>query len=139
MVILMSISIRNKFHNLVNESEYNSYKKIVEQINLLKFDSLDNAEFLNKSHELRSKLLEGTSMDDIIIEAFALAKQAVKSVLGLIAYDEQLIAGIAMHKGRLIEMQTGEGKTLAAVFPAFLNALAGDGCHILTFNDYLAS
>ena len=60
MVILMPISIRNKFHNLVNESEYNSYKKIVEQINLLNFDSLNNTEFLNKSHELRSKLLEGS-------------------------------------------------------------------------------
>ncbi|MBU3110266.1 preprotein translocase subunit SecA [Clostridium lacusfryxellense] len=135
----MAISIRNKFHNLVNESEYNSYKKMVDQINLVKFDSLDNTEFLNISRELRTRRLDSSSMDDILIEAFALAKQAVKSVLGLIAYDEQLIAGIAMHKGKLIEMKTGEGKTLSAVFPAFLNALAGDGCHILTFNDYLAS
>lgn len=84
------------------------------------------------------KLLDGTPMDDLIIEAFALVKQAIKKVLGLLAYDEQLIAGLAMHNGRLIEMQTGEGKTLAAVFPAFLNALTGRGCHILTFNDYLA-
>ena len=64
----MSISIRKKIHDLVNKTEYNSYEKIVEQINRLRFDSLDNTEFLNKSHELRSKLLEGTSMDDIIIE-----------------------------------------------------------------------
>ena len=134
----MSISIRKKIRDLVTKAEYSSYKKIVEQINRLSFDSLDDAEFLNKSHELRSKILEGTSMDDIIIEAFALTKQAVKRVLGIFAYDEQLIAGIAMHNGRLIEMQTGEGKTLAAVFPAFLNALTGSGCHILTFNDYLA-
>ncbi|MBZ9685539.1 accessory Sec system translocase SecA2 [Clostridium estertheticum] len=134
----MSISIRKKFHDLVNKSEYCRYKKIVEQINRLKFDSLDNKGILDKSHELRSKILEEKSMDDIIIEAFALAKQAVKRVLGLTPYDEQLIAGIAMHKGRLIEMQTGEGKTLAAVFPAFLNAITGRGCHILTFNDYLA-
>jgi len=134
----MSISIRKNFHDLINKSEYSSYEKIVEQINQLRFDSLGNVGFLNKSHELRSKILEGTSMDDIIIEAFALTKQAVIRVLGLSTYDEQLIAGIAMHKGKLIEMQTGEGKTLAAVFPAFLNALTGYGCHILTFNDYLA-
>ncbi|MBU3146099.1 accessory Sec system translocase SecA2 [Clostridium sp. CF012] len=134
----MSISIRKKFHNLIKKSEYNRYKKIVEQINRLKFDSLNITDFQNKSHELRSKILDGTSLDDIIIEAFALAKEAAKRVLGIFTYDEQLISGIAMHKGRLIEMQTGEGKTLAAVFPAFLNALTGRGCHILTFNDYLA-
>ncbi|MGV8981325.1 preprotein translocase subunit SecA [Clostridium sp.] len=134
----MPISIRTKFHDLINKSEYSSYKKIVEQINRLKFAPLNNKGFLNKSHELRSKLLDGSSMDDIIVEAFALTKQAVKVVLGLTPYDEQLIAGIAMHNGKLIEMQTGEGKTIAAVFPAFLNALTGHGCHILTFNDYLA-
>ncbi|MBW9156521.1 preprotein translocase subunit SecA [Clostridium tagluense] len=134
----MSINIRRDFYNLVKKSEYGSYKKIVDQINRLKFDSLDNIGFLNKSHELKGKILDDTSIDGIIIEAFALAKEAVKRVLGLTPYDEQLIAGIAIHKGKLIEMQTGEGKTLAAVFPAFLNALAGRGCHILTFNDYLA-
>ena len=134
----MTFSIRKKFHNLVNKEEYDRYEKMVEQINGIKFDSLNNTEFLNKLHELRYKLLDGTSMDDIIIESFALVKPAVKRVLGLFAYDEQLIAGIAMHNSRLIEMQIGEGKTLAAVFPAFLNALTGRGCHILTFNDYLA-
>ncbi|MBU3126356.1 hypothetical protein [Clostridium tagluense] len=134
----MSINIRRDFYNLVKKSEYGSYKKIVDQINRLKFDSLDNIGFLNKSHELKGKILDNTSIDGIIIEAFALAKEVVKRALGLTPYDEQLIAGIAMHKGKLIEMQTGEGKTLAAVFPAFLNALTGRGCHILTFNDYLA-
>lgn len=134
----MSISISKKFENSESKAEYDSYKKIVEQINNINFVSLDNEGFLNKSYELRKKVSEGSSLDSIIIEAFALAKQAVKKVLGLSVYDEQLIAGIAMHNGRLIEMQTGEGKTIAAVFPAFLNALTGLGCHILTFNDYLA-
>lgn len=134
----MSISISEKVENSAKKAEYNSYKKIVEQIKQVSFESLDNQGILNKSHELRNKLSKGISMDDIIIEAFALAMLAVKRVLRISPYDEQLIAGIAMHKGRLIEMQTGEGKTLAAVFPAFLNALAGLGCHILTFNDYLA-
>jgi preprotein translocase subunit SecA len=134
----MSISISEKVENLENKAEYNSYKKIVEQIHLVPFETLDNEGILKKAHELRNKLSKGISMDDIIIEVFALAMLAVKRVLKISPYDEQLIAGIAMHKGRLIEMQTGEGKTLAAVFPAFLNALAGLGCHILTFNDYLA-
>jgi len=138
VVTFMSISLRKKFHDMVNKSEYSSYEKIVEQINLLNLDSLNNTELLSKSNELKSKILAGTPMDDLITEAFALVKQAIKRVLGLVAYDEQLIAGLAMHNGRLIEMQTGEGKTLAAVFPAFLNALTGRGCHILTFNDYLA-
>lgn len=135
---MVNISIYKKIQDSADKAEYSSYIKIVEQINHVKFDSLDNAGFLNKSCELRNKISLGVSMDDIIIEAFALARQAVKKVLGFSAYDEQLIAGIAMHKGRLIEMQTGEGKTLAAVFPTFLNALSGLGCHILTFNDYLA-
>ena len=134
----MSISISKKFHDSESKAEYNSYKKIVEQMDYARFNSLDNQGFLNKSQELRKKVSEGTPLDDIIIESFELAREAVKRTLGLLAYDEQLIAGIAMHKGRLIEMQTGEGKTLAAVFPVFLNALTGLGCHILTFNDYLA-
>jgi preprotein translocase subunit SecA len=138
MVILMFISISKKFENSARRAEYSSYKDLVEQIHQIKFDSLNNEEISNKSNELRTMISEGVSMDDILIEAFALAQQAVKRVLGISVYDEQLIAGIAMHKGRLVEMQTGEGKTLAAVFPAFLNGLAGLGCHVLTFNDYLS-
>jgi len=134
----MSISISEKVENSANKAEYNNYKKIVEKIKQVSFESLDNQGILNKSSELRNKLSKGASMEDIIIEAFALAKLAVKRVLNISPYDEQLIAGIAMHRGRLIEMQTGEGKTLSAVFPAYLNALSGRGCHILTFNDYLA-
>lgn len=121
-----------------NHSEYISYKKIIDKINSLNFTKLSKSDLLNESIELKKKLLQGTSMDDILIEAFALVKEAVRRVLGLTAYDEQLAAAIAMHKGRLIEMQTGEGKTLTAVFTAYLNGLNGNGCHILTFNDYLA-
>lgn len=128
----------NNLKNISSKYEYNSYKKIVDKINEIKFDLLDNEEILKKSYELKDKVSKGACLDDIVIEAFALVKEAIKRVLSLNAYDEQLIAGIGMHKGRLIEMQTGEGKTLAAVFPAYLNALTGNGCHILTFNDYLA-
>ncbi|MBU3156689.1 accessory Sec system translocase SecA2 [Clostridium estertheticum] len=128
-----------KILNLANKSEYNNYKKIADEINSVKFDSLSNEKLLYKSNELRKKVSQGVSVDEIIIEAFALVKEAIRKGLYLEAYDEQIIAGIAMHKGKLIEMQTGEGKTLAAVFPAYLNALSGLGCHILTFNDYLAA
>lgn len=126
------------FSKSASIAEYNGYKKIVEQINAIKLDKLDKPQLLDKSMELRARVLNGASLDEVIIEAFALVKEAALRVLELRAFDEQLIAGIAMHEGRLIEMQTGEGKTLAAVFPAYLNALSGTGCHILTFNDYLA-
>jgi preprotein translocase subunit SecA len=138
MVVLIFINISKKFEDSARKAEYNSYKEIVEKMNCNKFESLNNEGLLNKSYELRHKVSQGVCMDDIIAEAFELVCQAVKRVLGLSVYDEQLIAGIAMHKGRLVEMQTGEGKTLAAVFPAYLNALEGLGCHILTFNDYLS-
>ena len=128
-----------KIVRFANKSEYSNYKKMVDEINGVEFGSLNKEKLLYKSKELRKKVSQGVSIDEIIIEAFALVKQAIRIVLDLEAYDEQIIAGIAIHKGRLIEMQTGEGKTLAAVFPAYLNALSGLGCHILTFNDYLAA
>jgi preprotein translocase subunit SecA len=121
-----------------SHSEYISYKKIIDEINNIDFTKLSKSDMLNKSIELKNKLLQGTSMDDILVDAFALVKEAIRRVLGLTAYDEQLAAAIAMHRGKLIEMQTGEGKTLTAVFTAYLNALTDSGCHILTFNDYLA-
>ncbi|MGH4119570.1 DEAD/DEAH box helicase [Clostridium sp.] len=137
-MIIIFISISKKFEDAARKKEYNSYKEMVEQMNHIKFESINNEILLNKSYELRNKVSGGDALDGLIIEAFELVGQAVKRVLGLSVYDEQLIAGIAMHKGRLVEVQTGEGKTLAAVFPAYLNALEGLGCHILTFNDYLA-
>lgn len=131
-------NIIKNFENLSSESEHNDYKRILDQINCIRFDSLNSEEILNKSYEFKKKVCQGTSMDDILIEAFALIKEAVKRELGLKTHDEQLLGAIAMHKGRLIEMQNGEGKTLTAIFPAYLNALTGHGCHILTSNDYLA-
>jgi len=135
----MSKNIFKNIEHLSNKAEYNVYKKIVDEINCIKYDSLTKDKLLYKSNELKEKVSQGVFVDEIIVEAFALVKEAIRQTLGLGAYDEQIIAGIAMHKGRLIEMQTGEGKTLAAVFPAYLNALSGMGCHILTFNDYLAA
>jgi preprotein translocase subunit SecA len=91
---------------------------------------------LSRSLALRAK--KGGRLDDLLVEAYALVREATQRVLGMRPFDVQLIAGIAMNEGKLAEMQTGEGKTLAAVLPAYLNGLIGKGVHILTFNDYLA-
>ena len=81
---------------------------------------------------------ELATLDELLVEYFALAREAARRVLGMRPFDVQVIAGLALHEGKLVEMQTGEGKTLAAVLPAGLNAMTGRGVHILTFNDYLA-
>ncbi len=90
------------------------------------------------SQELIKRTRNDGDLDDLLVEAFALVREAVRRVLKIHPYDVQLMGGIAMHQGKLIEMQTGEGKTLSAVFSAYLNALSGKGVHVLTFNDYLA-
>jgi preprotein translocase subunit SecA len=90
------------------------------------------------SLDLRARARNGTPLDDLEVEAFALVREASERTLGLRPFDVQVLAGFALHRGTLAEMQTGEGKTLAAVLPAYLNALTGHGVHVLTFNDYLA-
>lgn len=92
----------------------------------------------DRSSDLVRKARAGASLDMLVVEAYALAGEAVRRIMGLELHDGQIMAAIALHEGKLIEMQTGEGKTLAAVLPAYLNAMAGKGVHIVTFNDYLA-
>src|SRR5205085_5695117 len=87
---------------------------------------------------LRAKAQQAAVLDDLLVEVFALVREVAERVIGLRPFDVQVLAGLALHRGKLVEMQTGEGKTLAAVLSACLNALAGKGVHILTFNDYLA-
>ncbi len=133
--------LKQKYIMLKNDNiEYNveKYYDELKKINEFRFELMEDHQLRNKSAELRSRLKKGQSMDSIMNEAFALAREASVRVLGMRHYDVQVIAGIAMHQGKLVEMQTGEGKTLAAVLPAYLNALKGQGVHILTFNDYLA-
>lgn len=91
-----------------------------------------------EARKLRERAAQGASLDDLLVPAFAIACEAASRTVGLKPYDVQILAGLAMHDRQLVEMQTGEGKTLSAVLPAYLNALAGKGVHILTFNDYLA-
>lgn len=101
-------------------------------------DTISDAQLKEQAVSLKELIASGASADSVLIHAFALGREAASRVLGMRPYDVQLIAGLGLFKGKLIEMQTGEGKTLAAVLPTFLRALSGQGVHILTFNDYLA-
>src|SRR3989344_4629192 len=115
-------------------------EKIVAKINALEADisKLANEDFPKKTREFKDRLANGESLDDVLPEAFALAREAAKRNLSERHYDVQLVGGIALHKGNIAEMRTGEGKTFVAVLPAYLNALLGEGVHIITVNDYLS-
>ena len=100
--------------------------------------ALDDAALAAKTEELRNKYRESDSIDSILVEAFAVVREAAKRTLGMRHFDVQLIGGLVLHEGKIAEMRTGEGKTLVATLPAYLNAIAGNGVHIVTVNDYLA-
>lgn len=123
-----------------NEKEIKKISRIVDKINLLEpdFKKLADEEFPRKTQEFKERLARGESLDDILPEAFALVREAAFRTLGMRHFDVQLIGGIVLHQGRIAEMKTGEGKTLVATLPAYLNALKGKGVHVVTVNDYLA-
>jgi preprotein translocase subunit SecA len=123
------------------EFDLTPYQTILEEINKFHQENirpLADADLSTYAHGLIDLAQQGAQLNDLFIQAYALVKEACYRQLGLNPYDVQIMAGIAMHQGKLIEMQTGEGKTLAALFPAYLNAITGKGVHVLTFNDYLA-
>jgi len=113
---------------------------IVEQINALepKYEALSDDELRSTTDQFRRRLSQGETLDDLLPEAFAVVREAAKRTIGLRHYDVQLIGGIILHRGQIAEMRTGEGKTLVATLPLYLNALAGRGVHLVTVNDYLA-
>lgn len=123
-----------------SEKEIKRIMPIVEKINSLEpeMEKLSDKELAGKTAEFKQKLADGLSLDDILPESFAVVREASKRVLGLRHFDVQLIGGIILHQGRISEMKTGEGKTLVATLPAYLNALTGKGVHIVTVNEYLA-
>jgi preprotein translocase subunit SecA len=116
------------------------YQGLVARINdsESRLAALSDDQLRNTSATLRGRAGSGAALDGLLVEGFAVAREAARRVLGLRPFDVQLLAAVALHQGQLAEMQTGEGKTLAAVLPAYLNALTGAGVHVLTFNDYLA-
>src|SRR5580692_1251385 len=115
-------------------------KRISEQINSIEDDfvAMTDAELRAMTDEFRQRYADGETLDDLLPEAFAAVREAAKRTLGQRAFDVQLMGSAALHLGNIAEMKTGEGKTLTGVFPAYLNALAGDGVHVVTVNDYLA-
>ena len=114
--------------------------EVVEQVNALEaqFEALDDGQLRQQTTEFRARLADGASLDELLPEAFAAVREASKRTLGLRHYDVQLIGGQTLHQGRIAEMRTGEGKTLVATLPIYLNALTGRGVHLITVNDYLA-
>ena len=123
-----------------SEKEVKRVKPIVDKINSLEeeMSKLSDSELRSKTDYFKEQLKQGKTLDDILPEAFAVVREASKRVLGMRHFDVQLIGGIILHQGRIAEMKTGEGKTLVATLPVYLNALEGKGVHVITVNDYLA-
>ena len=134
------MGIFNKIFKSYSEKEVKRIMPIVEKINELEEETskLTDEQLKNKTNEFKKELEEGKTLDDILPEAFAVVREASKRVLGMRHFDVQLIGGIILHQGRIAEMKTGEGKTLVATLPVYLNALTGKGVHVVTVNDYLA-
>lgn len=136
----MLTKILQKVVGTKNERELKRLKPIVERINALEpsMQKLSDAELQRKTVEFKERLEKGESLDSLLPEAFAVVRETARRVLGMRHFDVQLMGGIVLHQGKIAEMKTGEGKTLVATLPSYLNALTGKGVHIVTVNDYLA-
>ena len=133
-------TLTKKVFGTPNDRKVKATRPLVEKINALEleFEALSDEGIKQKTEELAKRAMGGESLDAILPEAFANCREAAKRSLGLRAFDTQLMGGIFLHQGNISEMKTGEGKTLVATFPAYLNALTGKGVHVVTVNDYLA-
>ncbi|MDD6024741.1 MAG: preprotein translocase subunit SecA [Oscillospiraceae bacterium] len=133
-------SAMNKLFGTHSEREVKAITPIVDKIEALgpTYQAMNEAELKGQTQKLKDRLAKGETLDDILPDAFAAVREAADRVLGMRPYRVQLIGGIVLHQGRIAEMKTGEGKTLVEILPAYLNALAGNGVHIVTVNDYLA-
>jgi len=133
-------SILKKIVGTKNDRELKRLSLLLEEINNFEpaMMSLSDEELRAKTPYFKEKLKNGLSLDDILTEAFAVVREASRRTLLMRPFDVQIIGGIVLHEGKIAEMKTGEGKTLAATMPLYLNALEGKGCHVVTVNDYLA-
>ncbi|WP_407494077.1 preprotein translocase subunit SecA [Pseudooceanicola sp. MF1-13] len=133
-------TLTKKVFGTPNDRKVKATRKIIQQINDLEpeFEKLTDEGLKEKTEALAARAMGGESLDDLLPEAFANCREAAKRALGLRAFDVQLMGGVFLHQGNISEMKTGEGKTLVATFPAYLNALTGKGVHVVTVNDYLA-
>lgn len=126
--------------SFINTMKLRRLRKKLVKINALKetMSLLSDEELKQKTVEFRNRLHEGETLEDILIEAFAVIREADRRILGMFPFDVQVLGGIALHEGTIVEMKTGEGKTLTATLPLYLNALEGKGTILVTTNDYLA-
>ena len=136
----MLFNALQKIFGSKNERELNRLKPLVQAINQREPEimKLSDAQLKAKTEEFRERLSRGEPLDDLLVEAFAVVREASRRTLGQRHFDVQLIGGIVLHQGKIAEMKTGEGKTLASTLPVYLNALPGQGVHVVTVNDYLA-
>ena len=136
----MVLNFLTKVFGSKNERELKQLQPIVERINALepKIQALSDEQLKARTAAFKQRLDQGETLDDILPEAFATVREASVRTLKMRHFDAQLIGGIVLHQGKIAEMKTGEGKTLAATLPAYLNALTGKGVHVITVNDYLA-
>lgn len=134
------MSFLDRFFGPSYEKELKAITPLVTAINALEadYETLSDEEIKQKTESFKKRLADGESLDDILPEAFALVREAAKRTVGLRHYDVQLIGGVILHQGKIAEMRTGEGKTLVGTLPGYLNALAGEGVHVITVNDYLS-
>ncbi|UOO88116.1 preprotein translocase subunit SecA [Vitreoscilla massiliensis] len=137
----MLTSLAKKVFGSRNDRLLKQYRKEVAKINALEpqMQALSDEELQAKTAEFKQRLAEGSSLDDLLVEAFAVCREAGLRVLGMRHFDVQLIGGMVLHQGKIAEMRTGEGKTLVATLPVYLNGLTGKGVHVVTVNDYLAT
>lgn len=133
-------TLAKKVFGTPNDRKIKATRPLIAQINALEpeFEKLSDQGLIEKTKELRKRAVDGEPLDSILPEAFANVREAAKRALGLRAFDTQLMGGVFLHQGNISEMKTGEGKTLVATFPAYLNALTGKGVHVVTVNEYLA-
>ena len=138
--INMLTQLAKKVFGSRNDRLLKQYRKTVEKINALEAEmqALDDAALQAKTAEFKQRIADGADLDSLLPEAFAVCREASKRVLGMRHFDVQLIGGMVLHYGKIAEMRTGEGKTLVATLPVYLNALSGDGVHVVNVNDYLA-
>ena len=134
------INILTRIFGSRNERLLKQYGSIVRQINALEpaISALSDADLAGKTVEFKGRFAQGEALDALLPEAFAVVREAGKRALQMRHFDVQLIGGMALHNGKIAEMRTGEGKTLVATLPIYLNAISGNGAHLVTVNDYLA-